>query len=634
MRIWITLLLWGSLSVAFARDGSKYEARTISPALLEDAHTVIREYEETFMVKSPSEGVHRVRVIVTVLNSESKAGHIQSYYDDDTRITKLWAALYDANGNRLQYFGKADFENRSAISAHSLYEDTRVRHLEVGSGSYPYTIEYEIERKVSGRMFFSYPDYRVQSFGESVEQSRFEVSLPADMKLHYQSININLKPEVGEESGRSIYAWHTSQLPAIERLPYGPSADRVLPRVRVSPDRFQFESYRGSMESWSSFGDFVYRLWVGRDRISPELKQTVQQLTAHCRNNEEKVAVLYRFLQQNTRYVSLQLGIGGYQTFPASYVEKNQYGDCKALTNYMKSLLGGVNITAYPALIRAGETTVYDTEFAFSDFNHVILYLPTEDAWLECTSISSPLGYVGSPNAGKTTLLMTPMGGQLKKTPALTPDDNHEHFRVKLSMEESGRARFEHNAAHQGTHQEYLRYLATMEERADLQKRWVKQGAYRNVTLIDFQVEPDPAQPTVAVKASGECDYATRSGTRIFVPVLPALHEVDVPKKFDPQRSAPIQRTEGQTATTTITLTMPSGFSLEAQPGATVVEDERFGVYRLELTKIDDQTVKVTRTLRLEPFEVAAAEGEAYRAFMKRISKSDRAKMVWFNDRP
>ena len=94
------------------------------------------------------------------------------------------------------------------------------------------------------------------------------------------------------------------------------------------------------------------------------MKTKVKELVKNAPSQEEKIKVLYHYLQENMRYVSVQLGIGGWQTFDAKYVEENKYGDCKALTNFMKSMLKAADIEAYAALIKNGRN-VLDQEIDF-----------------------------------------------------------------------------------------------------------------------------------------------------------------------------------------------------------------------------------------------------------------------------
>ena len=98
------------------------------------------------------------------------------------------------------------------------------------------------------------------------------------------------------------------------------------------------------------------------------------------------------------RYVSIQLGIGGFKPSAAKFVDEKKYGDCKALTNYMKNLLSVVGIASYPALINAGYNKYpADTRFPSDPFNHVILCVPMEKdtVWLECTSNNAKAGFFG-----------------------------------------------------------------------------------------------------------------------------------------------------------------------------------------------------------------------------------------------
>ena len=82
-------------------------------------------------------------------------------------------------------------------------------------------------------------------------------------------------------------------------------------------------------------------------------------------------------MQNKTRYVSIQLGIGGYQPFEASVVDKTGYGDCKALSNYMLSMLETIGIKGHYALIMAGQNSPeLEEDFPSSQFNHAIVAVP------------------------------------------------------------------------------------------------------------------------------------------------------------------------------------------------------------------------------------------------------------------
>ena len=164
------------------------------------------------------------------------------------------------------------------------------------------------------------------------------------------------------------------------------------------PKTFSYEGFQGDLTSWQTYGDFYKDLNKGRDELSETMKETVKDLIAGANTNSQKIEKLFSYLKKNMRYVSLQLGIGGFQTFDAKFVEKNKYGDCKALSNFMKAMLKEAGIKSFPVLVNAGEEVFYEVEkdFVFPMFNHVILYVPDEDCWLECTSTANPPGYLGS----------------------------------------------------------------------------------------------------------------------------------------------------------------------------------------------------------------------------------------------
>ncbi|NJO92053.1 MAG: transglutaminase domain-containing protein [Chloroflexia bacterium] len=193
---------------------------------------------------------------------------------------------------------------------------------------------------------------------------------------------------------KMIYTWQEENIPAEKPEDrFMISFDKKTPYLLTSPNEFIMGGLNGNMADWKTFGSFFYNLNSNRDNLSPEFETRIKQLVNNVTDKKEIVKILYNYLQKNTRYVSIQLGIGGYQTLEASFVEKKGYGDCKALSNYMKAMLKSLGIASYQALISSEEDII--AEFPSNQFDHVILCVPLQKdtLWLECTNQTIPFNF-------------------------------------------------------------------------------------------------------------------------------------------------------------------------------------------------------------------------------------------------
>jgi len=104
-------------------------------------------------------------------------------------------------------------------------------------------------------------------------------------------------------------------------------------------------------------------------------------------------------MQAKTHYISVQLGIGGIQPFLASDVDKQNYGDCKALVNYTQALLKAVDIDSYYCIVQSGRAYKVDLlkDFPSMQGNHIILCLPfkNDTTWADCTQPNHPFWLFG-----------------------------------------------------------------------------------------------------------------------------------------------------------------------------------------------------------------------------------------------
>jgi hypothetical protein len=195
----------------------------------------------------------------------------------------------------------------------------------------------------------------------------------------------------------------------------------------MAPIHFSFYGLEGDLSSWKSFGLWRNSLYKDLDVLPEDRRQFFSQLVKDIPDENGKIRRIYNYMQENFRYVSIQLGIGGWKPFPADFTDKKKYGDCKALSNYMKAALKSVGIKSYVAIINAEyNREAVDPDFPCNNFNHVILCVPgqKDSVWLECTSSTTEFNELGTFTENRNALLVTEEGGVLVPTPKSRSSSN------------------------------------------------------------------------------------------------------------------------------------------------------------------------------------------------------------------
>ncbi|MEQ8238540.1 MAG: DUF3857 domain-containing protein [Cyclobacteriaceae bacterium] len=364
------------------------------------------------------------RTLLIQINSkeENWLSHIELNHSPNQEFKLNYARILDLKGNITRKLKKKEFITRNDLSYQAFYQDDLITEFDLYWSEYPYRVEYSYTIKEEEFLYLAWWTPLVYTNVSTID-ALLEVNMPADYPIRFSaSEQLNLKESKLE--GRKILRWKSSMTKSESRNEiYSPPLD--FPTVKIVPGEFKY-GVIGKSDSWSSFGNWADELNNGTDQITLQEKWTLEKLIAGINNRNEIIKSIYYYLQDQTKYVNVAIDVGGLKSYPASYVCENKYGDCKALTTYMKAMLKSVGIASFYTIIKAGEeNTEIDPNFPSQQFDHVILMIPseTDTLWLENTSSALPFNYLGTFTQNRYALAVNGEKSQLVKTPSLSIDD-------------------------------------------------------------------------------------------------------------------------------------------------------------------------------------------------------------------
>ena len=623
---WVFLFFNGSL---IAADGS-YAVANIPAALLKNANVVKRIGETRYEISSYTKMKLYKKEVITILNENGdEFAGLFEFYDKFRSIKSIEGKIYDASGKEVKSLKPRDIEDRSAVSEISLMEDSRVKIHHFYHRIYPYTVEYEVVMEFTTTFIF--PSWFPQPAEKyAIEKSNITVSVPDWFSFRYRTFNYTGDPSVVPAKEGKSYSWQINNLQAILMEYAAPEWPNLTTCIYFSPDQFECGGYKGSMASWNELGQFQLLLNQGRDKLPDAVKQKVHQLTDGIAEPREKIRILYEYLQKNTRYVSIQLGIGGLQPFDAAYVTAKAYGDCKALSNYMFALLKEANIKSCYTQIKSGEGKYFFlSDFPSDQFNHIILCvpLPKDTVWLECTSQTLPTGYLSGFTSNRPALVVDENGGHLIRTPHYGITDNLQQRNITATLNEEGTLLVIARTRYGGLQQDDIHGLIN-----NLSKDKVKEYLHEQLDFATYDiskfnyVENKAAMPAIVETLDIiVTNYATITGKRLFI-VPNVMTRTGRKLTPDDDRKYDIVFTSEYRDVDSVEIEIPAGFSPESMPEDVTISN-KFGKYNCAV-KLSGNKLLYYRSIECYSGRFPAKEYNDLVKFQEATYKADRNKVV------
>ena len=347
-----------------------------------------------------------------------------SYNPEREKLTINWIRVVKPNGQVVS--AKPAIEQKSDVAASTVnpvYEKRKVLRYSL-TGVAPGTLvdwSYTRERLkpyLPGDFFDSWS----VTTGRTTRRSRYVLDLPASMTPHIKERAIHFARQTKESNGRRVYTWATKDQARIRPEPFAADSNDIYASVAVS-----------APIEWSTIGSWYAGLARDRYAITPDIRHSLDTMVAKAHTADDSLRAIHRWVAQDVRYVSVALGIGGYQPRTPAEVFATKYGDCKDKATTFVALARTLGLTAYPVLLNSGGGAD-STMPAIDQFDHEIAAVKRPDGhylFLDLTSELTPVGALPYSEQGAFGLVVHDDGVTEQ---VRLPEDSIDHNAAELHL--------------------------------------------------------------------------------------------------------------------------------------------------------------------------------------------------------
>jgi transglutaminase-like putative cysteine protease len=572
-------------------------------------------------------------------------GAAHAFIGGDTKLGSMRAWCIPKQGKDYEVRDKDAIERSLGVQGGELITDLKVRTLEIPAAEAGNVVGYEIEYQ--SRPYVLEDRWWIQR-DIPVREARYTLQLPAGWE--YKAVWINHSTANATALGNNQWSWVVNDLPALQHERRMPPVRSLAAQMIVSflaPGTAQ----RSGFLTWNDMGKWQAELARGRRDSTPEINQKVAELTKGPRTPEQKMLVITGFVQQQIRYVGIELGIGGWQPHAAADVFAHRYGDCKDKVTLTSTMLQQAGIDSYYVFINTLRGAVGpETPPMMFLFNHAILAIklpePVNDPRYQAvfdhprlgrllifdpTDEKTPIGQIRGELQGNYGLLVTPDAGELVQMPLLPSASTGITRSAKLTLDAQGTLRGEVSDVRKGD-------LATLERHAQLEVQSSKDRVKRieqevshsigmfEITvakMLNLEATDLPFGYTYTFVAPA---YAKQIGSLLAVrPRVMGILASDILETKEPRQYPVVFRGPEKDADI-FEITLPAGYEVDDLPQPADA-DYSFASYHSK-TEVNGGALKYTRTFEVKELSIPVSKVEELRKLYRIIASDERSTVV------
>ena len=403
----------------------------------EKTDAVVLYSEEILNVQSADKIKHIVRRAYKILRPNGREhGIVFVSFNQHRKVNAMHGWCIPAQGKDFEVKEKEAMEiSLPKISGSELISDVKDKMFEIPAAEPGNIVGFEYEVEESPIVLQDSWEFQGS---DPVKDAKYTLQLPAGWE--YVAVWRNYPEAKPTPAGSNQWQWTLSDIKGIrveEKMPPWPGVAGEMIITFYPPGG---ASSNRSFRDWKEMGIWYTALAQGRRDATPEMKQKVASLVAGATTPVDKMAALAKFVQQDIRYVAIELGIGGIQPHAAAEVFQHHYGDCKDKATLMSAMLKEIGVDSYYVIINSERGSVdAKTPAQIGAFDHAIIVVKLPDGlddprlvsavqhpklgkllFFDPTDDLTPFGTLSGALQENYGLLVGPDGGELYRLPKLT----------------------------------------------------------------------------------------------------------------------------------------------------------------------------------------------------------------------